>query len=135
MPLQLDILTPQASTLSETVDGVTLPSANGEIGILPGHAALISALGAGVLAYTRGSETQRLVISGGFVEVKQDRVSVLAEVAEKAADVDAEKARAELQEAQSELASWSGGDEETFTAAQTKLERAQARLQITAGGR
>ncbi len=135
MPLQLDILTPQASTLSETVDGVTLPSANGEIGILPGHAALISALGAGVLAYTRGGETQRLVISGGFVEVKQDRVSVLAEVAEKAADVDADKARAELQEAQSELASWSGGDEETFTAAQTKLERAQARLQITAGGR
>ena len=135
MPLQLDILTPQASTLSETVDGVTLPSANGEIGILPGHAALISALGAGVLAYTRGSETQRLVISGGFVEVKQDRVSVLAEVAEKAADIDAEKARAELQEAQAELASWSGGDEETFTAAQTKLERAQARLQLTAGGR
>ncbi len=135
MPLQLDILTPQASTLSETVDGVTLPSANGEIGILPGHAALISALGAGVLAYTRGGETQRLVISGGFVEVKQDRVSVLAEVAEKAADVDVDKARAELLEAQSELASWSGGDEETFTAAQTKLERAQARLQITAGGR
>ena len=135
MPLQLDILTPQASTLSETVDGVTLPSANGEIGILPGHAALISALGAGVLAYTRGSETQRLVISGGFVEVKQDRVSVLAEVAEKAADIDAEKARAELQEAQAELASWSGGDEDTFMAAQNKLERAQARLQLTAGGR
>jgi F-type H+-transporting ATPase subunit epsilon len=131
MPLQLDIVTPQKPVFSEAVDAVTLPTANGEAGLLPGHAALVSALGAGILTYTRGGETQRLVISGGFVEVNQDRVSVLAEVAEKASDIDAERARLELQEAQSELAAWTGGDTAVFEAAKTKLDRAQARLQLT----
>jgi F-type H+-transporting ATPase subunit epsilon len=131
MPLQLDIVTPQERIFSETVDAVTLPTANGEAGLLPGHAAMVSALGAGVLSYTRGGDTQRLVISGGFVEVNQDRVSVLAETAERAADIDAERARLELQEAQAELNAWTGGELAAFDAAKTKLERAQARLLLT----
>jgi F-type H+-transporting ATPase subunit epsilon len=135
MPLQLDIVTPQAPVFSEPVDAVTLPTANGETGILPGHAALVSALGAGVLSYTRGGETQRMVVSGGFVEINQDQVSVLAEVAENAADIDADAARAELQEAQAALNAWTGGDQDAFDTAKTKLDRAQARLQLTSGGR
>ena len=133
MPLQLDIVTPQAPVFSETVDTVTLATANGEVGLLPGHAAMVSALGAGLLSYTRGGETQRLVISGGFVEINHDRVSVLAEVAEKAADIDAERARLELQEAQAELTALTSGSPDAFDAAKAKLDRAQARLQLTSG--
>ncbi len=133
MPLQLDIVTPQAPVFSEAVDSVTLPTVNGEAGLLPGHAALVSALGAGILSYTRGGETQRLMVSGGFVEVNQDRVSVLAEIAETAGDIDAERARLELQEAQAELTALTSGDTDAFDAAKTKLERAQARLQLTSG--
>ena len=133
MPLHLDIVTPQSPVFSEAVDAVTLPTARGEVGLLPGHAALVSALGSGVLSYTRGADTQRLVISGGFVEVNNDRVSVLAEIAEKASDIDAEKVRAELQAANSELAALTSGDQEAFDAAQAKIERAQARLQLAAG--
>ena len=133
MPLHLDIVTPQSPVFSEAVDAVTLPTARGEVGLLPGHAALVSALGSGVLSYTRGADTQRLVISGGFVEVNNDRVSVLAEIAEKASDIDADKVRAELQAANSELAALTGGDTDAFDAAQAKIERAQARLQLAAG--
>jgi F-type H+-transporting ATPase subunit epsilon len=87
--LQLDITTPERGVLSEAVDAVTLPGLSGEIGILPGHTPLISQLQTGVLSYTQGTTTRRLHVSGGFVEVSDDRVAVLAELAERPEEIDA----------------------------------------------
>lgn len=130
--LRLEIVTPEKRVLDETVDSVNVPAANGEVGILPNHAPLISALKPGILSYTRGGATERMVVSGGFVEVGAGRVSVLADVAETAADVNVEAARAEQSQIEKTLGAWSG-TEEAFEAEKERLERAQARLQIASG--
>jgi F-type H+-transporting ATPase subunit epsilon len=108
---------------------VTAPGANGEIGILPNHAPLISTLKPGILAYTRGGATERLVVSGGFIEVSTDKVSVLADVAETANEIDVEAARSEREATEKVLGSWSGSEAD-FEIEKERLERAQARLQL-----
>ena len=95
MALQLDVITPERRLVSEAVDYVTVPGAAGELGILPGHTPLISQLQTGVLSYAQGGTTRRLLVSGGFVEVNADRVSVLADVAEFPEEVDTQNARRE----------------------------------------
>lgn len=131
MALQLDVITPQRRLLSEQVDSVTVPGMNGELGVLPGHTPLISALQTGVLSYAQGATTRRLLVSGGFVEVNADRVSVLADVAEFPEEVNAHTARAEREEAERQLGSFSGSPEE-MAAVRTQLDRAAARLQLAA---
>jgi F-type H+-transporting ATPase subunit epsilon len=132
MALQLDVITPERRLLSEQVDSVTVPGLGGELGILPGHTPLISQLKTGVLSFTRGSETRRLLVSGGFVEVNDDRVSVLADLAEFPEEVDAARARVERDEAERQLGGFTGSPEE-LSALQTRLERASTRLQLNAG--
>lgn len=127
--LRLEIVTPEKRVLDETVDTVTIPTMNGEVGILPQHAPLISALKSGVLAYTKGGATERMVVSGGFVEVGTDKVSVLTDIAETTADINVEAARAERDEAEKVLGAWNGSETE-FEEEKDKLERAQARLQL-----
>ncbi len=132
MPLQLDVITPERRLLSEQVDSATVPGLGGELGILPGHTPLISQLQTGVLSYTRGGETRRLLVSGGFVEVNDDRVSVLADLAEFPEEVDAARARTERDEAERRLAAFTGTPEE-LAEARDQLERAGARLQLSSG--
>ena len=108
---------------------MTLPGLGGELGILPGHTPLISQLSSGVLSYTQGTATRRLLVSGGFVEVNADRVSVLADMAETPDEVDAARARAERDDAERRLGSFAGTPEE-MAALRTDLERANARLQL-----
>ncbi len=127
--LNLEIVTPEKKVLSETVDAVTVPTESGEVGILNNHAPLISTLKAGVLSYTRGGATERMVIAGGFLEVSDNRVSILADTAETAAEINVETARAERDAAERELNGMKGSLEET-TAERERLERAQARLQL-----
>lgn len=129
--LQLDVVTPSRRVLSEEVDAVTVPGAGGELGILPGHTPLISQLGTGVLSYTQGGATRRLLVSGGFVEVNADRVSVLADVAELPGEVDAQRARAERDESERQLGTFAGSPEE-MADLRTRLERAQTRLLLSA---
>lgn len=129
--LRLEIVTPEKKVVDETVDAVTVPTVNGEVGILPQHAPLISALKPGVLSYTRGGAAERLVISGGFLEVSADKVSVLADVAETAAEIDLDAARVEREAAEKVLGAWSGSEAE-FEIEKERLERAQARLQLAA---
>ena len=129
MPLRLDIITPERNVLSETVDSVTVPGANGELGILPGHTPLISQLQTGVLAYSQGPATRRLLVSGGFVEVRDDRVAVLADVAERPEEIDAARARDAREQAEKTLGTFSGSEEE-FERERAELERAVARLQL-----
>ena len=131
MPLQLDVITPERRLLSEQVDAATVPGLSGELGILPGHTPLISQLKTGVLSYTRGGETRRLLVSGGFVEVNDDRVSVLADLAEFPEEIDAARARLERDEAERRLAAFNGAPEE-LAEAQAELDRAGARLQLAA---
>ena len=132
MPLRLDIITPERNLLSETVDAVNVPGLDGELGILPGHTPLISQLRTGVLAYTQGATAKRLLVSGGFVEVRDDRVSVLADLAERPEEIDAARARLEREGAEKTLASFSGSEED-FESANAALERSTVRLQLAAG--
>ena len=132
MALQLDIITPERRLLSEQVDAVTVPGLGGELGILPGHTPLISQLQTGVLSYTRGAETRRLLVSGGFVEVNDDRVSVLTDLAELPGEIDAARARLERDDAEKRLGAFAGAPEE-LAEVRTQLDRAAARLQLAAG--
>jgi len=132
MALQLDVITPERRLLSEEVDAVTVPGLGGELGILPGHTPLISQLQTGVLSYTRGGESRRLLVSGGFVEVNDDRVSVLTDLAELPGEIDAARARAERDDAEKRLGAFTGAPEE-MAEVRTQLDRAAARLQLAAG--
>ena len=129
--LQLEIVTPARRVVDETVETVTIPTQSGEIGILPGHAPLISNLKSGILAYSNAGASKRLVVSGGFVEVTEKGVSVLADTAEFAAEIKVDEARAERERLEKVLGAW-GGSEEEFDAEKDKLECAEARLQLTA---
>lgn len=130
--IKLEIVTPEKMALSETVDSVTIPTASGEVGILPSHAPLISSLQAGILSYTKGAATSKLVVSGGFVEVGVNTVSVLADIAETVDEINAETARVEKSEAEKLLNS-ANISEEDFEAGKEKLGRAEARLQLASG--
>ena len=125
MPLQLDVITPERRLLSEQVDAATVPGFDGELGILPGHTPLISQLRTGVLSYTQGATTRRLLVSGGFVEVNEDRVSVLADLAEFPEEVDAARARLERDEAEKRLGAFTGTPEELAEAQRTSTARAR----------
>ena len=127
--LQLEVVTPERRVLSEPVNSVTVPGRNGEMQLLPGHAALISELKTGVLAYNQDGTTQQLHVSGGFVEVSDDRVSVLAEIAERPEEIDAARARLAREHTEKQLSAWSG-TEEDFEKARVKLERSMVRLQL-----
>jgi F-type H+-transporting ATPase subunit epsilon len=132
MALQLDVITPERRLLSEQADSVTVPGLGGELGILPGHTPLISQLQTGVLSYTLGTTTRRLLVSGGFVEVNSDRVSVLADLAEFPEEIDAARARLERDDAERRLGAFTGSPEE-LSEARAQLDRASARLQLAAG--
>jgi F-type H+-transporting ATPase subunit epsilon len=127
--IQLDVITPERSVLSETVDFVSVPGLGGELGILPGHTPLISQLQTGVLTYTQGPLTERLLVAGGFVEVNHDRVSVLAEAAERADEIDPAAARQAREQAERALGAFTG-EAADFERARAELDRANARLQL-----
>ena len=132
MALQLDVITPERRLVSEAVDYVTVPGAVGELGILPGHTPLISQLRTGVLSYTQGATTHRMLVSGGFVEVNDERVSVLADLAERPDEIDATQARQERESAEKALGSFSGSEEE-MAQMRARLDRAAARLELSSG--
>jgi F-type H+-transporting ATPase subunit epsilon len=128
--LKLEIVTPEKKVLDESVDSVTVPTASGEAGILPNHAPLISALKPGILSYSNKGTTERLAVSGGFVEVSSNKVSVLTDAAETATEIDADAARIEREAAEKSLASRSMAALEDTEADRERLEAANARLQL-----
>lgn len=132
--LQLEVITPDRRVASESVNSVTVPGLGGEMQILPGHAALISELQTGVLTYSQDGTNFQLHVSGGFVEVSDDHVTVLAEVAERAEEIDAARARLAREHTEKQLSAWSG-TEEDFEMARAKLERSMVRLQLASGSR
>jgi F-type H+-transporting ATPase subunit epsilon len=130
--IQLEVVTPERRVLSVPVDSVNVPGLNGELGILPGHTPLISQLQTGVLSYVQNGTTHRLHVSGGFVEVNADRVSVLAEIAERPEEIDAARARLAREHAEKTLSAFTG-TEEDFEIARARLERNVVRLQLATG--
>jgi F-type H+-transporting ATPase subunit epsilon len=129
--LQLEIATPERQLVREQVSAVQLPGKDGYLGILPGHAALLGQLGAGALSYTAAGRERYLAVDGGFVEVLDDHVRVLADLAEKAEDIDLDRAKGDLLKAQGELANTAADVDPGIALA--AVNRAQAR--ISAGER
>ena len=127
--IQLEVVTPERRVLAEPVDMVTIPGLDGELGILPGHTPLISQLKTGVLSYVQDGKTFQLHVSGGFLEVRDDRVSVLAEIAERPEEIDAVQARQSRERLEKQLGSWNGSEED-LALAQAELERSTVRLQL-----
>jgi F-type H+-transporting ATPase subunit epsilon len=132
--LQLEVVTPERRLLSEPVEMVTVPGLGGELGILPGHTPLISRLQTGVLSYVQDGRTQQLHVSGGFVEVNDDKVSVLADLAERPEEIDVAKARQERDRLEKALSSWTGTEEE-LEKERVNLDRSLVRVQLAGGTR
>ena len=125
--LDLEIVTPERQLVHEQVSDVQLPGKDGYLGILPGHAALLGQLGAGSLCYTVGGQSKYLAVDGGFVEILDDHVRVLADSAEKAEDINVDRAKADLQKANEQLPTATDPD-----AALAAVNRAQARIDAAA---
>jgi len=102
--LQLQIVSADRSLVSETVDEVEIPGAAGYFGVLPGHTPLLAILGAGELWYRRGQERFYFAIAYGFAEVQPDRVTILAQIAEPAAEIDVARAEAAKKRAEERIA-------------------------------
>jgi F-type H+-transporting ATPase subunit epsilon len=102
--LRLEFVTPERAVAHEEVDELQLPGEEGYFGVLPGHAPLLAALKTGEMWYRKGSHVQYAFIDGGFAEVLPDRVSILAQVAERAEDIDLQRAEASRRRAEERLA-------------------------------
>jgi F-type H+-transporting ATPase subunit epsilon len=105
MPLQLEIVSPERLAFTDEVDMVVVPGIDGQLGILPKHTPLISALGIGELRIKKGGTEQTLLISGGFVEVRPDKVIVMADLAEHSEEIDEARAAEARRQAEQELES------------------------------
>ena len=105
MPLQLEIVTPERLAYSDEVDSVQLPGIEGELGVLPHHAPLISTLGVGELRIRKGGAEESFAIVGGFLQVLPTKVIVLAETADMASEIDLERAQEARREAEKALES------------------------------
>ena len=125
---QLEIVTPEKLVVREAVEEAHIPGKDGYIGVLPGHAPLITELGAGEINYRIGNETRRFALAWGFAEVLPDRVTVLAETVERADEIDVDRAQKSLEQAHDALQS--AHDEEDYATANAKIQRAQARLEV-----
>ena len=103
MPIRLEIVTPERSVLEDDVDMVIAPASEGYVGILPHHAPLLTTLGPGELRIKKGGTEQSMLISGGFVEVRPDKVIVLADLAEHSDEIDEARAVEARRQAETEL--------------------------------
>jgi len=130
--IQLEIVTPERLVVNEAAEYIEIPGKTGYLGVLPGHAPLISELAAGELSYRNGNQTKRVAVAWGFAEVLPEKVTILAETAEKAEDIDTARAEAARKKAEAELqkAGPEGNDE-----AQAALQRATARLEVAGKGK
>ena len=133
MPLHLEIITPEKRAFTGDVDEVIVPGSEGEMGILPHHAPLISLLGQGVLRLKCGGEQQEIAIFGGFLQVRPDRVVVLAETADIASDIDLDRAQRARREAQNAI---DNGFVEAadLASARAALQRALIRIRLAERG-
>jgi F-type H+-transporting ATPase subunit epsilon len=129
MPLRLELATPTRLVVSEDVEEVVAPGIEGYFGVLPEHAAFLTTLGTGELSYRQGREEHYLAVNGGFAEVRNDKVILLADSAERPEEIDRERAERARQRAEQRLAGRSPDDIDHARAA-AALARALIRLQV-----
>ncbi len=128
----LEIVTPDRRVLSLDVDEVVLPSANGSMGVLYGHAPTLCELDVGEVSYRNGQDRKYLAVSGGFAEVLRDKVNILARTTEEAGEIDLDRAQRAKAAAEANLKS--GADEAASGRAEVKLRRALCRIGVHARG-
>lgn len=126
--LRLEIVTPEGLLLDEEVDEVQVPGELGSFGVRPGHTPFLSTLGVGAIAYRKGGEWSYLTCFWGFCEVLPDRVSILAELGERAEDIDAAEAEEELERARERMKSIR--DEAGYEEARSAYVRSVTRLSV-----
>jgi len=127
--LRLELATPTRLVVSEAADEVVVPGVDGYFGVLPGHAPLLALVGVGEVMFRQGRDERYLAVSGGFAEVGPDRVTVLAETAERAEEIDPGRARAAQGRAEERLGA-RAGEETDYPRALQALERARTRVQV-----
>jgi F-type H+-transporting ATPase subunit epsilon len=125
---QLEIVTPEKLVVRDTAEEVQVPGLNGYVGILPGHAPLITELGAGEISYRSGAQVHHFSCAWGFAEVLPDKVTVLAETVERADEIDVPRARRSLAEAEQALNT--ARTEQEVAKDLGRVRRAQARIEV-----
>jgi len=130
--IKLEVVTPDKSVVSDEAQIVVAPGTYGEFGVLFGHTTFLTTLKTGMLRYNDEGGNERLVfVNGGFSEVMLNKVTVLAESAERRRDIDIERARAAMKRAEERLAEATKREDVDFRRAQAALQRAIARLKMT----
>jgi F-type H+-transporting ATPase subunit epsilon len=127
--IHLIIVTPERALVDEHVDEVQVPGAEGYLGILPGHAALFSELKVGELGYRKDNRWYWLSVAWGFAEILNDELRVLAETAERAHEIDLDRANRAKERAEQRIAR--GGEDIDYRRALVALERALIRIQVS----
>ena len=129
--LKVELVTPYKKVLSEEVDEITATGALGEFGVLPGHAPFLTSLKIGELAYKKDGAVFHMALNWGYFEVEGDKVTVLVETAERADEIDLERAKAAMGRAEAELKGLTPEDK-NFRVQEAALERALIRVQVAA---
>jgi F-type H+-transporting ATPase subunit epsilon len=125
---EIEIVTPERLVVKDHAEEVQIPGKQGYLGVLPGHAPLITELAVGEISYRTNGSTERLAVAWGFAEVLPDKVTVLAETAERSGEIDVPRAEAALKRADDLLKS--GNPEVDYPLALSALQRAEARLKV-----
>jgi F-type H+-transporting ATPase subunit epsilon len=126
--LYLEVVTPEGILVGQEVDSVVAPGTEGEFGVLPDHVLFLSGLIPGELRYSSGSVESSMVVTTGFAEVSNDKISVLVDAAEKTSEIDRKRAQQALERAQARLAKERGSKDVDFERAELALKRAVARV-------
>ena len=126
--IELEIVTPDKLLVHEQVESVEIPGKAGYIGVLPGHAPLITELTIGEIAYKQGAKTEHLSVAWGFAEVLPDKVTILAQTAERAGEIDVERAKAA--KARAEEALKNAGPDFDYDANLNAIKRADVRIEV-----
>jgi F-type H+-transporting ATPase subunit epsilon len=130
--IDLTIVTPERAVVQEETDELEIPGAEGYFGVLPGHAPLFSELKVGEVAYRKADRWSFLAVAWGFAEVQPNQVRILAETAERAYEIDVERAMRAKQRAEERIAR--GGEDTDYNRALVALERAMIRIQVAQKG-
>jgi F-type H+-transporting ATPase subunit epsilon len=128
--LFLEVVTPEKVVVSQEVDLVMAPGTEGEFGILPGHIAFLSGIIPGELRFDNGDKKEYMAVTFGFAEISNDRVSVLVDTAEKAGDIDIERAQKAMERAKARLEKESEKEDTDILRAEAALKRAVSRMKV-----
>lgn len=130
MPMQCEIVTQERTVFSEEVDAVNLPGKGGRMGILPNHMVMLAALDFGEVIVRYGGEEEFFAVGGGFAEILPDKVTILADSAEQAEEIDVQRAQRAREQAEQAMEGGVTEDAERYAQIEASLKRAQLRIEV-----